>query len=125
VNFHPTKGAGDNTDYGDQLLMLLEGHARQSGDFDVAVFARYWHTQMRSYTGYMTMANRHALAALEEGVPHGKAGSDVVDMGAVSRVGPLIIGTRSSAELLRWAAGAAAVSHGHPASIAVAQVGGP
>ncbi len=46
--YHPTKGLGDFTHYGDQTLVLLESIAGSSG-FDLNHFADRWQEFFKSY----------------------------------------------------------------------------
>lgn len=68
-NFHPTKGAGDLTDYGDNAVFLLEAlAAHPQGQWDSRSFARHWRAAHERYAGYRTMATRHTYQNLREGL---------------------------------------------------------
>lgn len=69
-NFHPTKLKGDQTDYGDAVVLLLrflaaEPNAKNGNPFPQAKFRRYWFNAMKHYDGYKTMAVKQTLQNLE------------------------------------------------------------
>lgn len=137
--FHPRRGAGDLTHYGDQMLLLLEfcagqaGEAGQAGDrageaghgdgtggkpFDQSAFLYTWAEYMKGYDGYMDHASEDTLAAWEQlseeerGQAGDRAGSGSDDLAGASRIAPVIYFYREDTEQAAAAARAqAAVTH--------------
>ena len=58
--YHPTKGLGEFTHYGDQTLVLLKSVAESSG-FDLDYFGRSWQEFFKSYDGYFDGATKATL----------------------------------------------------------------
>lgn len=122
MNFHPTKGAGDLTDYGDNAIFLLETLAAdEAGRWDAAAFARHWKRTHETYEGYRTMATRHTYQNLREGLSGVYAASDVDDMGGATRTVGLILSARNETEVLQQAKQACQLTHKHPLAVLAAQ----
>lgn len=94
-NYHPGKGAGDFTHYGDQVLVLLRSIAEQR-NFDLQRFAARWRTfwEDPQNGSYRDGATRQTLEHLQAGMSPDRAGSDSHDLAGAGRMGPLF--------LLKW-----------------------
>lgn len=88
-SYHKTKGLGDFTHYGDQMLVLLESLAGRGG-FDRADFAARWKTLFETYGGYVDAASRRTLENLKAGWPFEDAGSPSEDLAGAARFAPLL-----------------------------------
>jgi len=111
--FHPSKGLGEFTHYGDQTLVLLESIAASSG-FDINNFADKWHQFMKSYEGYIDGATKATLENINAGKQPTGAGSDSDDFAGAARIAPLVYSYRDDIANLMDSAGAqAAVTHNH------------
>jgi len=65
-SYHPTKGKGAFTHYGDQTVVLLESLAARRG-FDGADFATRWRALFADYRGYLDKATKGTLANFAAG----------------------------------------------------------
>ncbi len=106
--FHPKRGAGEFTHYGDQMLLLLEfcageaegggpeGDGSSAAPFDRSAFLRRWAAYMESYDGYMDHASKDTLAGYgkirsEGREPEGdEAASQMDDLAGASRTAPVL-----------------------------------
>lgn len=88
--YHAGKKKGDQTHYGDQTLCLLHSIRDNGGKFDPAHFAVRWRAMWDGYGDYFDKATKQTLAALDEGVPWEKAGSDSTELGGAARLGALL-----------------------------------
>ena len=64
-NWHPGKGAGDLTDYGDCTLMTLQ--FLQAEEWDLDVFEKTWKSWIANYQGYVNFATKALLKKGELG----------------------------------------------------------
>lgn len=87
--FHPNRGKGEFTHYGDQTLFLLE-YLREHTDFIKNDFLLSWADYMRSYDGYMDHATKDTVKNLDEGKQGSEAASLSHDLGGAARIAPLI-----------------------------------
>jgi ADP-ribosylglycohydrolase len=88
TSFHKGKKAGEQTHYGDQMLVLMDSLATDSG-FDLASFARRWGRFFDTYTGYFDHATKDTRQHLAEGRSVKECGSASDDLAGASRVAPL------------------------------------
>lgn len=88
-SYHPGKGKGDFTHYGDQTLLLLESLVRHQG-FQADRFAEDWRQYMQSYQGYMDKASRTTLENMDQGKGLTGSGSNSNDLGGAARIAPLL-----------------------------------
>ena len=88
ASFHKGKKAGDQTHYGDQMLVLMESVEAASG-FDLNNFAERWSGFFETYTGYFDHATKDTLQHLAEGRDAHTCGSDSDDLAGASRIAPL------------------------------------
>ena len=86
--FHPTKGFGEFTHYGDQTLVLLKSVAENPG-FDPKKFAADWQQFFDSYEGYFDGATKATIENLKAGKTSNEAGSDSDDFAGAARIAPL------------------------------------
>lgn len=86
-SYHPNKGKGDLTHYGDQSLVLLE-HLAQTQNWDpdawLDSWQSYWLSEPKTYLDAATSETMENLAAGK------RLPSDSHDLSAVSRMGPLL-----------------------------------
>ncbi len=88
TSFHKGKKAGEQTHYGDQMLVLMESVEADSG-FDLNHFAERWRRFFETYTGYFDHATKDTLQHLAEGRDAHTCGSDSDDLAGASRIAPL------------------------------------
>lgn len=105
-NFHPARGKGDWTHYGDQTFWLLESLVQSEG-FNEAAFRQLWQKRMKTYDGYRDKAS---LTTLKTG-----EASSSDDLGGAARIAPLAYLLHDQAGKLSAAAAAqTAITHNHP-----------
>lgn len=113
-SYHPTKGVGEFTHYGDQTLVLLESIASCSG-FDIRDFAGRWQRLFENYNGYFDHATRQTLANFAGGLPPERSGSNSSELSAAARIAPLIYWYQDDPGALMHAVRAqAAMTHNVP-----------
>ena len=88
-SYHPTKGKGEFTHYGDQALVLLESVAAMNG-FDLSDFSVRWRALFENYKGYIDQATRATLSRYAAGGTPGNSGSPSDDLAGASRIFPLV-----------------------------------
>lgn len=88
--YHPTKGLGDFTHYGDQSFHLLKHLALHGGNFDIIEYSRDWQSFMSGYHGYKDKASKETLKNLDAGMKPDTCGSKSTDLGGPARIAPLI-----------------------------------
>ena len=88
TSFHKGKQAGEQTHYGDQMLVLMESVEADSG-FDLNQFAGRWRGLFETYTGYFDHATKDTLQHLAEGRDEQTCGSVSDDLAGASRIAPL------------------------------------
>jgi ADP-ribosylglycohydrolase len=93
--YHPGKGRGGQTHYGDQALVLLESLDACGGNFVVDDFARRWRQFWSESKAYRDHATKETLAHLEAGQGLTRAGSDSGELGGAARVVPLLVALRN------------------------------
>jgi len=114
-DYHTGKGAGAQSHYGDQTLLLLRSVAAR-GAFDLADFAARWHGLMEGgYTGYMDKASREALANFRSGRPPEQTGAATNDFAGAARMAPLLAVLGNDEEgLVNAARAQTLMTHGSP-----------
>lgn len=112
-SYHKTKGLGDFTHYGDQMLVLLESLAGR-GAFDRADFAARWKALFETYDGYVDAASRRTLENLKAGWPFEDAGSTSEDLAGAARFAPLLAYLTDEDALAEAARQQAALTHTAP-----------
>ena len=83
---HKIKSLGDQTNYGDQMMFLLESIVCNSG-FNPKRFKNYWISKMKDYTGYIDKASKISLENYNKGLGYA---SDSTELGASVRIAPII-----------------------------------
>ena len=120
TSFHAGKHRGDLTHYGDQMIVLLESIATQSG-FDLDRFAHDWQQLFKTYDGYVDGATRTALAHFRAGSGPDLSGSDSSDLGGAARIAPLVFRYyRDTERLIGCVRTQTAMTHNHPHTMAAA-----
>lgn len=113
-SFHPTKGKGDFTHYGDQMLVLLESVAA-SGGFESTHFMDAWKGFFSDYKGYFDHATKSTLSNIGKGASPGSTGSESSDLSGASRIAALVYRYRNDETGFATAARAqTAMTHNHP-----------
>lgn len=114
-DYHTGKGAGAQSHYGDQALLLLRSVTAR-GAFDLADFAARWHGLMEGgYTGYMDKASREALANFRSGRPPEQTGAATNDFAGAARMAPLLAVLGNDEEgLVNAARAQTLMTHGSP-----------
>lgn len=112
--YHSSKKTGEQTHYGDQMLLLLESLAKEKG-FDPERFSTEWRDFFKGYTGYFDGATKTTLANLELGDLYLDAGSDSNDLAGAARIAPLVYLYYDDEEILvRYAREQTALTHRDP-----------
>jgi ADP-ribosylglycohydrolase len=142
AQWHPGKGAGDQTDYGDSLLhaldycarahanpTLLQTPAEAQGEtactvttggqryFSFEGFATDWEAWATNYSGYKCEATKHTLANIQFGLRAGDAASFANDLIPATRLAPLLLVCMDEGEYVRACTEATSVTHEHPHTI--------
>lgn len=113
-SFHPGKTAGDQSPYGDQILILMES-LLQCRTFDQGDFTARWKKTMTEYPGYQDHATKVTLQNLSRKNPPVPSGSTSTDLSAASRIAPLAVLYHEDLPSLVDAARAqSAVTHNSP-----------
>ncbi len=121
TSWHPNRGQGEFTHYGDQALVLLAS-AAACGRFDRDDFFARWQALFAGYDGYVDKATRATLDNIAQGRGPGESGSASDDLGGASRMAPLVFLYRGDPEKMAAAARAqTAMTHNHPAVVAGAE----
>lgn len=116
-SYHPTKGKGAFTHYGDQSFLLLESIAAEKG-FDLTGFSDRWRTSFEDYKGYIDQATRATLSNYAAGKTIENAGSPSDDLAGVSRMAPLVYcDHKDQAKLVKDVRAQTAMTHGDPLTV--------
>lgn len=81
--YHKTKRAGDQTHYGDQMVMLRDSLEKRGG-FDAEDWREDWLAAMECYNGYVDGASRETIKA------EAKSPSGSSDLGGAARIAPIL-----------------------------------
>ena len=92
-SYHPTKGIGEFTHYGDQAFVLLESIAAKK-NFDLLDFSGRWRVLFEGYEGYVDKATRTTLSNYAAGKTIEDAGSPSDELAGASRMVPLVYSDR-------------------------------
>ncbi|SKA65046.1 ADP-ribosylglycohydrolase family protein [Desulfobaculum bizertense] len=112
--YHKDKGAGDQTHYGDQALVLLESVSAAHG-FELENFFEDWQKLFEKYSGYRDKATKETLNNIASGSGPESSGSNSADISAASRLGALIPALYGDFDALEEAAVAQArMTHNTP-----------
>ena len=90
TKYHGNKKAGDFTQYGDQMLWLLQSLAAKK-TFILSDFGKLWVEKMKTYSGYIDHASEETLRNVEKGANWHTCGSDSKDFSAIGRMAPLLL----------------------------------
>jgi len=113
-SYHPTKGRGNFTHYGDQTMVLLQSLAA-TDDFSLSDFAARWRQFSTTTRSYLDRASKDSLARFEQGSGPADSGSPSTDLGGPARIAPLICRYRDDLDTLLTAARAqTAMTHAGP-----------
>lgn len=113
-SYHPTKGKGQFTHYGDQMLLLLKDIAI-AGGFDLAHFAESWQDFFGAYEGYHDHASKDTMANFRNGAGPRESGSASTDLAGAARICPLIYHAyKTDANPLPAVKSQTAMTHNHP-----------
>jgi len=88
-SYHTTKQRGDQTHYGDQVLVLLDALAEE-GCFTTTGFGARWRKFFADYNGYFDHATKDTLAHLKQRQEFESAGSSSSDLAGAARIAPLV-----------------------------------
>jgi len=120
-SFHPTKGPGDFTHYGDQTLVLIESISVCCG-FDLNLFAQSWIAFFDGYDGYFDHATLETLDHFSAGRGPAEAGSASTDLGGAARIAPLVYCYRDNMkDCIAAVRAQTAMTHNQPEVIAAAE----
>ena len=121
--YHPGKGRGDQTHYGDQVLVLMESLEACGGNFVMEDFARRWREFWGESRAYRDHATKETLVHLESGQGLTQAGSGSIELGGPGRLAPLLLALREEDAPLIIAAARAqtALTHASPLALDTAE----
>jgi len=97
--YHNNKHKGEQTHYGDQMMLLLES-LRDSNNFDAESFSIKWQNLFQDYTGYFDGATKATLANIKNGSLFLNAGSESNDLAGAARIAPLVYRYHDDAKML-------------------------
>ena len=121
TSYHKRKQAGDLPHYGDQMLLLLESVAANSG-FNLDPFTNDWRRFMDTYDGYFDQATKATLENMINGWEYPDCGSKSQDLGGAARIAPLVAAHHRDLErLVASARTQTALTHNNPAVISSAE----
>ena len=113
-SYHPTKGKGGFTHYGDQSFVLLESIAAKKG-FNLSDFSDRWRALFKDYTGYIDQATSITLSNYAAGKRVINAGSPSDELAGASRMAPLVFCDRQDpVKLVKNVRAQTAMTHGDP-----------
>jgi ADP-ribosylglycohydrolase len=113
-SYHATKKKGDQTHYGDQVLVLLDSLA-SAGRFAPSDFGSRWREFFVHYDGYFDHATKDTLARMNAGQGLTASGSSSSDLAGAARIAPLVYVYRDDpAGLVEAARQQTAMTHQHP-----------
>jgi ADP-ribosylglycohydrolase len=98
-SYHPTKGRGEFTHYGDQTLVLLQSLA-EKGTFDLGDFSCRWQSLFAGYAGYYDQATRATLHNFSKGASPTESGSSSNEIAGAARIAPLVYCLRDNPDAL-------------------------
>ncbi len=120
-SYHPTKGKGEFTHYGDQTLALLEYLAKVE-EFVLADFAVAWNELFTGYHGYIDKATATTLENMHRHMPLDQCGSNSSELGGAARIAPLLYFYKDNREkLFKAVRQQTALTHNSVASLAGAE----
>jgi len=76
-NYHPGKRVGENTDYGDYNILILEYLANQKGAggrMELKTLIPHWQKRMKNWKAWMCTQTKQTLQQVQSGVPHKQLG---------------------------------------------------
>lgn len=124
ASYHKGKQAGDQTHYGDQMMLLLASVAAHDR-FDPSRFATEWGQFLSSYGGYVDQASRATRDNLAAGKAFPQCGSSSDDLGGAARIAPLVFRYHGQpAEMVAAVKDQTAVTHNHPGVVQAAELFG-
>jgi ADP-ribosylglycohydrolase len=116
-SYHPTKGRGEFTHYGDQALVLLESLAARKR-FDLSDFSNRWQELFRDYRGYYDGATKGTLRNFNKGKSPEHSGSPSNDLAGASRIAPLVFCYRGDLDgLVNAARAQTTMTHTDPLTV--------
>ena len=116
-SYHPMKGLGEFTYYGDQSFVLLESIAAKKR-FDIKDFSKRWRALFEGYKGYVDKATRTTLSNYAAGKSIEDAGSPSDELAGASRMAPLVYGDRQYPDkLVNDARMQTSMTHKHPLTV--------
>jgi ADP-ribosylglycohydrolase len=85
-NYHPGQKAGDQTDYGEYNIVVLEHLVERKGQkdpIDVKAFLPHWRSRLesQSWGAWRCTMTKQTLQQVSQGVPHGQLGGSSNAMG--------------------------------------------
>lgn len=112
--YHSNKNKGEQTHYGDQMMVLLESIADEKG-FDSEKFSEKWQDLFKNYKGYFDGATKNTLNNLKNGQLFSDAGSTSNDLSGAARIAPLVYRYFDDENrLIRYAKEQTALTHRDP-----------
>ncbi len=112
--YHSNKKKGEQTHYGDQMMILMESIADEKG-FDSKKFSEKWQDFFKDYKGYFDGATKTTLDNLKKGELFLNAGSTSSDLAGAARIAPLVYRYFEDEELLlRYAKEQTTLTHKDP-----------
>jgi ADP-ribosylglycohydrolase len=121
--YHPGKGPGAQTHYGDQVLVLMESLDACGGNFVMEDFARRWREFWANSKAYCDHATKDTLAHLQAGEGLTHAGSSSTELGGPGRIAPLLLALREeeTPTLIAAVRAQTALTHASPVALDAAE----
>lgn len=93
-DYHPGKGRGDQTHYGDQELILIDSLEACGGNFVLDDFLERWRQFWRGSQAYRDHATKETIMKFDSGIAPAHVGSDSTELGGPGRIAPLLAALR-------------------------------
>ncbi|MDP0499469.1 MAG: ADP-ribosylglycohydrolase family protein [Verrucomicrobiota bacterium JB022] len=126
---HGNRTAGDQTQYGEQILVMLETLAANGGEFELADYQRIWHGRFAEgvFDGYRDVAIKETLKKLDAGTQGNgneaelystPQGADDDQMPALAKLAPLVAARANADSLLDEAEAAVRATNNNATAVA-------
>jgi len=106
--YHRGKHRGDQTHYGDQVLMLFDFLRAKQGRYDGEAFRSFWASRMKAYRGYVDTATRESIVMLERGDRYGYPSDE---LGGAARIAAVLYWIEDPKEAVSAAVDQARLTH--------------
>jgi len=119
--YHGEKQAGDQTHYGDQILVLLDS-LKKNTKFSADEFSKAWVDWFKTSSSYKDGASKTTFENIEKGKSGIDAASTSEDISGASRIAPLVVFyANNESELIESAKTQTALTHNNPNIVAISE----